>query len=87
MMVIREVIWQKSSTLWLVARSLGRIRSSSSNFPEARYKSSLGWIKMGTVRGKPGFEAKSVLSFPCWDHLASLDEGGSSFTPRNHLSL
>ena len=42
MMVISDVIWQKSSTLWLVARSLGRMRSSSSNFPEARYRSSLG---------------------------------------------
>lgn len=40
-MVMREVIWQKSSTLWFVARSLGRILSRSSNFPEARYRSSL----------------------------------------------
>lgn len=39
---MREVIWQNSSTLWLVARSLGRIRSRSSNLPEARYRSRLG---------------------------------------------
>lgn len=38
---MRDVIWQKSSTRWLVALSFGRIRSSSSNFPEARYSSAL----------------------------------------------
>ncbi|TNN58600.1 hypothetical protein EYF80_031220 [Liparis tanakae] len=32
---------EKSSTLWSVARSLGRMRSSSSNFPEERYRSAL----------------------------------------------
>lgn len=41
MMVMSEVIWQKSSTRWLVACSFGRMRSRSSNFPEARYRSCL----------------------------------------------
>lgn len=49
------VIWQKSSTLWSVALSLGRMRSSSSNFPEERYRSGLDrqkeqyereWVRM-----------------------------------------
>lgn len=48
MMVIREVIWQKSSTLWFVALSLGRIRSNTSNFPDARYRS--GLMEMRTDR-------------------------------------
>lgn len=42
MIVISDVIWQNSRTLWLVACSFGRMRSRSSNFPEARYSS---WLR------------------------------------------
>ena len=36
-----DVIWQKSRHRWCVVNNLGRIRSRSSNLPEARYSSGL----------------------------------------------
>lgn len=41
MIVISDVIWQNSKIRWLVTFSFGRIRSNSSNLPDARNRSGL----------------------------------------------